>query len=154
MKKIKLLTIISYCIFSWNIFGQISGTVYRDFIENEMKDNSATFNENGLGGDTVNANNAAGKLVGGITSATDGSYSLIGLNLPVRFGFIPVLVQDFDGSNEGQSSTNFKIYRTTNPFTNFRLKFHKGKLIVGRNWVFCYPNNYLDFTVNLILKNC
>ena len=123
MKKIKLLSIISFCILSWNAFGQISGTVFRDFNANGVKDNSATFNEVGAGGVTVKAYNAAGTQVGSVTSAADGSYSFTGLTLPVRLEFIPVLVQDYDGSNGAQSSTSVQFYSTGTTNANFGLNY-------------------------------
>jgi len=60
-------------------FGQISGTVFRDFNGNGTKQNSATFNEPGIGGSVINAYNSSNALLAtqttSSTPATMGQYS-------------------------------------------------------------------------------
>ncbi len=81
---INLLSIISFCILSWNAFGQISGTVFRDFNGNGTLDISTTNNEIGLAGVAVNAVNASGASLtvtyvgGGSTTNSTGQYSVTG----------------------------------------------------------------------------
>ena len=76
---------------------QISGTVYRDFNANGVKDASATFNEIGLAGVTVKAYNSTNTLVGTTTSAASGTYSFSGLTLPLRIEFSGFVTGDFTG---------------------------------------------------------
>ncbi|QTR52507.1 SdrD B-like domain-containing protein [Thiothrix unzii] len=71
-------------------YADISGTVFRDFNANGVKDNTATFNEIGVAGVTVTAHGASGVL-GSATTATDGSYTIAGATgaARVEFGAFP-----------------------------------------------------------------
>ena len=68
------------------VFADISGTVFRDFNANGVKDNTATFNEIGVGGVTVTAHGTSGVL-GSATTAADGSYSIAGVTGAARVEF-------------------------------------------------------------------
>lgn len=84
MKKLKLLTFIYLSFLSWQISGQVSGTVFRDFNANGILDNSTSFKEIGLDGVVVNAVNATGAALtvtyvgGGSTTNSTGQYSVTG----------------------------------------------------------------------------
>ena len=56
------------CFNSNNILAQISGTVFKDFNANGIKDNTASFNEIGLGGITVYAYGESGTVYGPATT--------------------------------------------------------------------------------------
>lgn len=75
MKKIKLLTSISLCLLSWNVFSQISGTVFRDFNANGIQDNSSSYLEPGIGGISITVYNASNNPIGNTVSCE-------GSNLP------------------------------------------------------------------------
>ena len=64
----KQLFILVLNLFSVVISAQVSGTVFRDFNANGVKDNSATFNESFVAGVTVKAYDASGSEVGSTTT--------------------------------------------------------------------------------------
>ena len=99
---------------------QVSGTVFRDFNGNGVKNNTATFNETGVPGVTVKAFNAAGVQVGGdkITSAT-GAYSFTGLNLPLRIEFSGLAAGDFSGPQGSGSGTNVQFVTAASTTVNY-----------------------------------
>jgi len=84
MKKLKLLTFIYLSFLSWQISGQVSGTVFRDFNANGILDNSTSFKEIGLAGVVVNAVNSSGASLtvtyvgGGSSTNSTGQYSVTG----------------------------------------------------------------------------
>lgn len=55
-------TLLLFCILG--VSAQISGTVFRDFNGNGIKENTATYNNVGLAGVSITAYNAAGASVG------------------------------------------------------------------------------------------
>ena len=57
------------------LYAQVSGTVFRDFNSNGVKDNSTSFNEVGLGNIIITAYDASGQPVAMQTSAANGTYS-------------------------------------------------------------------------------
>jgi len=61
------------------VLADISGTVFRDFNANGLKDNTATFNEIGIAGVTVKAFDTTGAEKANTTSGTNGTYALTGL---------------------------------------------------------------------------
>ena len=67
--------------------GAISGTVFRDYNGNGLKENSNPV-EPGVGGITVNAYNAAGALVATAVSAANGTYTTPAVTGNVRLEFI------------------------------------------------------------------
>lgn len=68
------------------VFADVSGIVFRDLNANGLQDNTASFNELGIGGVTVTAYGATGAL-GSTTTATNGSYTLAGVTGAVRVEF-------------------------------------------------------------------
>lgn len=122
MKKIKLLSIVSFCILGWNVFGQVSGTVFRDFNANGTKDNSVTFNEDGVEGVTVKAYPISGS-VQTTTTASNGSYSFTGLILPARIEFSGFQIGDFSGPVGLENSSSIQIYTSSTTSANFGLNY-------------------------------
>ena len=51
-------------------YADISGTVFRDFNANGVKDNAANFNESGIGGITVSCTDSSGGTGSSTTSST------------------------------------------------------------------------------------
>ncbi|MBL7787755.1 MAG: hypothetical protein JNM36_17740, partial [Chitinophagales bacterium] len=86
LKKTILLSLNLLC-FSAYTYAQVSGTVFRDFNANGIKDNTSPFNEIGLAGVTVTAYNTVGTSVGTATSAANGTYTIAGVSGAVRVEF-------------------------------------------------------------------
>lgn len=93
---------------------QISGTVFRDFNNNGVKNNTATFNEPFVAGVTVKAFNAANVQLG-VTKTTDaaGAYSFTALEIPsgiaVRIEFSGLSVADASSFNGTGNGTNVQF---------------------------------------------
>jgi hypothetical protein len=73
--RILFITLI-FVASSLPMFAQVSGTVFRDFNANGVKDNTATFNEIGMAGTVVTAYNAAGAAIASYTCTATGTYSM------------------------------------------------------------------------------
>ena len=100
-------------VHSGGIHAQVTGSVFRDYNANGVKDNSSTFNEPGFGGVTITGYGADGTNYGPVTSATNGTYTLPGVNQPTRLEFTwtnPIL---FSGP-AGNTSVVFVNGATTN----------------------------------------
>jgi hypothetical protein len=106
-----LLSFIISIFLTTDIFAQISGSVFRDFNSNGIKDNSATYNEPFVAGITVKAFSAANVQMGStkITSAS-GTYSFTAVEIPattkVRIEFSGLTIGDassFTGTGNGSS---------------------------------------------------
>ncbi len=102
---------------------QISGTVYRDFNANGVKDASASYNENGLAGVTVKAYNSANALVGTTISAASGTYSFTGLTLPLRIEFSGFATGDYTGPAGSNNSSSIQFYSAANSTANFGVNY-------------------------------
>ena len=84
-KHHKILFLISMMLFtSMTTFGQVSGTIFKDFNANGTKDVSTSFNEVGIPGVSVTATNATGGPLtvtytgGGTATNGTGAYSVTG----------------------------------------------------------------------------
>jgi hypothetical protein len=122
---------------------QISGTVFRDFNGNGMKDNSASFNETFVQGIEVKAYNAAGAQVGSTqTTSASGAYAFTGLTLPVRIEFSNLPSGDFSGplSSQSLSSVQYHTVATTsaNLAVNYPAQYCQGSPYLVSP---CYVNN-------------
>lgn len=135
MKFIKLSLITCFFLLTINSKAQISGVIFRDFNANGLKDNSSTFNEPFLGGITVKAYPVTGS-VQTTTSASNGTYSFTGLNLPARIEFSGYLTGDFSGPFGTFNSTSVQFYSANTTSANF-----------GVN----YPTDYCQTNPNLVI---
>ena len=93
-------------------YADVSGTIFRDFNANGVKDNTGTLQEVGVSGLTVEAYDATGALVGSATSAANGTYTLGGVTGDVRIEFTGTPAYLYPGAtstvaNASQSSVQF-----------------------------------------------
>ena len=99
--RIILLTFAALGLYSQVNAQAITGNVFRDFNANGVKDNSASFNEIGIGGVTVKCTDSAGGTGTTTTStatATLGNYSLSGCTAATRVEFTWAQVGDYSGA--------------------------------------------------------
>ncbi|MBK8678873.1 MAG: hypothetical protein IPN25_09385 [Sphingobacteriales bacterium] len=101
----------------------MSGTVFRDFNANGIKDNGASYNEIFIEGVTVKAYDASGAEVGSTTTDQDGAYSFTGLTLPLRIEFIPFLEEDYAAPNGSGSKTSVQFYAAATTTANFGINY-------------------------------
>ena len=125
LKKILiLLTAIFYLAVNSTTQAQVSGTVFRDYNGNGVKNNSATFNEPFVAGVTVKAFNAANVQVGA-TKTTDaaGAYSFTAVEIPggtaVRIEFSGFAAGDFSSAKGTGNGTNVQFVTAPNAATSF-----------------------------------
>jgi hypothetical protein len=147
LRKASYFTII---LFSVGLFltpsvltAQVSGTVFRDFNGNGVKDNSATFNETFVQGIEVKAYNAAGTQVGGTqTTSALGAYSFTGLTLPVRIEFGNFPTGDFSGPLSSQSLSSVQFYSAATTTANLAINY-PAHYCQGSPYLIspCYVNN-------------
>ncbi|WP_461137333.1 SdrD B-like domain-containing protein, partial [Spirosoma terrae] len=95
---------------------QVSGTVFRDFNANGVRDGAS---EVGVGGVSVTAFNTAGVQVATTTSTTAGAYSLTGLTFPVRIQFGNLGGADFTGPSGSDSQSSVQFYSAATTTANF-----------------------------------
>ena len=113
--------------------GPVSGTVFRDYNGNGLRDTSNP-TEPGVGGVVVNAYNTAGGLAGTATSSANGSYTIPSVTGNVRVEFIiPATGCDLD-SNGTFSSTSGNVYGTSVRFVS--------EGATGVNYAVASPDEY------------
>ncbi len=101
---------------------QVSGTVFRDFNANGIKDNSATFNEPFVAGVTVTAYDAAGTPTATTTDAS-GAYSFTGLTLPLRIEFSGYQTSDYTAPAGSTNNTSVQFYTAASSAANFGVNY-------------------------------
>jgi SdrD B-like domain/Secretion system C-terminal sorting domain len=107
---------------------QISGTVFRDYNANGVKNNSAGINETFVQGITVKAFNAANVQVGA-TKTTDasGAYSFTSGEIPrgvqVRIEFSGLSTGDYPTFNGTGNGTNIQFVTAPSTTTNFAINY-------------------------------
>ncbi|MFY7886366.1 MAG: SdrD B-like domain-containing protein, partial [Dolichospermum sp.] len=106
-----------------SVNAQISGTVFRDFNANGVKNNTATYNEPGLEGITVKAYNSSNALVATTTSAANGSYSFTGLTLPLRIEFTGFSTADYTGVVGTNNASSVQFYSAASSSANFGVNY-------------------------------
>ncbi|WP_287601906.1 SdrD B-like domain-containing protein [Thiothrix sp.] len=119
-------------------YADISGTVFRDFNANGVKDNAANFNESGIGGITVSCTDSSGGTGSTTTSSTPatlGHYTLTGCSGASRVEFKLNLPDDYP-SAIGTNNTNLQFITAPQTGVNF-----------GVN----YPVDYCDVTPKVII---
>ncbi|HRR09859.1 MAG TPA: hypothetical protein PLO56_14310, partial [Rhodothermales bacterium] len=107
-----------------NMAQTITGTVFRDFNANGVKDNTASFNEVGIGGVTVNCTDSSGGTGTATTSTaatTLGQYSLTGCTGASRVDFVWTNAALFDGAKGAGSNTSIQFINATRTNINFGL---------------------------------
>ncbi len=143
MKKLVLsLALVLNCIILAD--AQVSGTVFRDFNGNGVKNNTASFNEPGLGGITINAYDAAGALIATQVSssviASLGNYSFpssgansISSGKKVRLEFVNLNLNDYPSAAGGTS-----VQFVTSPAT-------------GADFGVVYPDDYCQSDPKIVV---
>ena len=116
-----MLLLVAMVSFASNMLApeNISGTVFRDFNANGVKDpDNVSFSEVGFPGVTVTAYNSSNVAVGTTTSAADGTYSLL-VDMPVRLEFTG-LPSNYSSSFAGpDSKTNVQFYAAATSTANY-----------------------------------
>jgi hypothetical protein len=112
---------------------QVSGTVFRDFNASGAKENTASYNEPGVYGVTVNAYDAAGALLGSTISSSNGNYTFTALSIPngtkVRLEFSGWQSADFPAPFGIGNKTSVQFVTAPNTTAHFAIN---------------YPGNYID----------
>ena len=147
MKSPLLLRSISRNLFLFCLFisplitkAQISGTVFRDFNANGVKDNSTTYNEPFVPGVTVKAYDGTNAQVGGTkTTDSNGAYSFSGLTLPVRIEFSGFQTSDYPAPVGPGNNSSVQFYSSATTTANFGLN---------------YPANYCNSTNPNLIVPC
>ncbi len=102
---------------------QVSGTVFRDFNANGVKDNTATFNEPFVAGVTVTAYNSAGASAGTTTTNASGAYSFTGLTLPLRIEFTGYQTGDYTAPAGSANASSVQFYTAASSTANFAVNY-------------------------------
>lgn len=125
MKNLTKCILALLCIMLCNtINAQISGTVFRDFNGNGVKNNSATFNEPFVAGITVRAFNSANVQLGA-TKTTDavGAYSFTAVEIPsgtaVRIEFSGLASGDYSSLNGSGNGSNVQFATAPSTTINY-----------------------------------
>ena len=118
----KLLTFIALTAMALPAFAQVSGTVFRDFNANGMKDNSPTFNEPFVQGVTVTVYNSAGTPTVTTTNAS-GAYSFTGLTLPLRIEFSGLQLGDYASKSGTANASSVQFYTAASSTANFAVNY-------------------------------
>lgn len=121
------ITLTASCLLAPQIASaDITGSVFRDFNANGVKDNTATFNEIGIGGVTVNCTDAAGGS--GSTSSSSalptlGQYTLTGCNGASRVEFIWTTTGDYSGPTGSANNTSVQFITEPASGINFGINY-------------------------------
>ena len=100
----------------------VSGTVFRDFNSNGVKDNTAVFNEPFVAGVTVKAFDAAGLQVGGTqTTSAVGAYSITTGAGSFRIEFSGLATGDYSSSSGSGNGTNIQFVSAPSATTNYAI---------------------------------
>ena len=118
--KYIIITILAVLLGYGTAYAQVSGTVFRDFDADGVKDNTATFNEVGLSGVTVTAYGPAGTPVGTTISGANGTYTINSISGAVRIEFTGLQAGDYS-SKSGGTSVQFVTAPTTG--VNFAVNY-------------------------------
>ncbi len=120
----KLLLFLCSFSVSNAVSAQVSGSVFRDFNGNGVKNNSATFNEPFVQGVTVKATLANGTSFITTTSAA-GTYSFTAVQIPaasvVRVEFSGLATGDYSSFNGTGNGTNVRFVTSPNAATGFAI---------------------------------
>ena len=123
MKKLNLAAVLFLVILTTGLFAQISGTVFRDFNANGIKENITDFDENGMAGVTVIAYSSSGAIVGTTTSSATGSWSLPAVtSFPVRVEFSGYPTDTYSGPNGTSNTSSVQFISATSTSVNFGLQ--------------------------------
>ncbi len=133
--KLQGLLFILLFIATSAVNAQISGIVYRDFNANGIMDATSTYTDIGISGITIKAYNSANTLVGTTTSATAGTYSFIGLTLPLRIEFTGFATGDYTAPAGSNNSSSIQFYSASSTTANFGIN---------------YPNDYTQANPQLV----
>ncbi len=125
------LTMLALC--SIELSAQISGTVFRDYNANGVKNNSATYNEPGAANITVKAYSTTGTLLATTTSLANGTYSFTNVQVPaatkVRLEFTGWQSADFPAPFGTGNKTSVQFATAPSATSNFGIN---------------YPGDYID----------
>ncbi len=123
MNKFYTALFIIFPVFlSTALNAQISGTVFRDYNNNGIKDNSATFNEPFVQGVTAKATLAGGAFFTTVTNAS-GAYSFSASQVPagtqVRVEFSGLALGDYSSSSGLGNGSNVQFKTAPNSSVNY-----------------------------------
>jgi len=125
MKNFTKLILVLICLAITGLtYAQVSGTVFRDYNGNGVKNNVAAYNEPFVAGVTVKAFNSSNVQLGA-TKTTDavGAYSFTAVEIPsgtaVRIEFSGLASADFASTNGTGNGTNVQFVTAPNAATNF-----------------------------------
>jgi hypothetical protein len=127
-------------VFTFNLFAfvqfanaQVSGTVFRDFNANGLKENTPSYNEPGISGITITAYNSAGTVLGTTVSAANGSYTFTSITIPngtkVRLEFTGWQSADYPAPYGVGNRSNVQFVTAPSVVENFGIN---------------YPGDYID----------
>jgi hypothetical protein len=129
--KARIYLFLVFCLsLSLEMIGQVSGTVFRDYNGNGLRDNTGTFSEPFVSGITVTAFPASGASQSTTTNAT-GNYSFTGLTLPVRIEFTGFGTGDYSTYVSTSSQTSVQFYSSSTSTANFGIQYPSD---------YCQPN--------------
>lgn len=121
-----------------NTYAQISGTVFRDFNGNGVKDNSATFNEAFVSGITVLVTLANGTKVS-TTTNTSGAFSFTAIQIPsttqVRIEFSGLEAGDYSALRGSGNGTNVQFVTAPSAIVSFAISYPKWYSGVTNPWI-------------------
>ncbi len=120
---VNVFVLLSLFACGQGIMAQVSGTVFRDFNANGVKDNIAPYSEPFVSGVTVLAFNASGSLAGLATTDANGYYSFTGLTLPLRIEFGDGLVGDNTSLSGAGNFTSVQFYDAPSTTANYGLYY-------------------------------
>lgn len=87
MKVSKYILLLLLFVSISPAFAQVSGIVYQDFNASGSRQNTASYAEPGMVGVTVTGYGANGTVYGPVSTASNGTYTLSGVNQPTRIEF-------------------------------------------------------------------
>ena len=119
---------------------QVSGTVFRDYNSNGVKDNTPTFNEPFVKDVTITAYDASGAVVGTTTSDGSGAYSFTGLTLPLRIEFSDYANSDYSTVNGSTNKTSVQFYTAATTTADFGINYPSDYNTGKENAVLATPN--------------
>jgi len=119
MKAKILFSILLSCVM-YGLQGQVSGTVFYDFNSDGSQQTSGSYTEPGYPGVIITGFGADGTTYGPVTSGSNGSYTLTGVNQPTRIEFSWPESFLFSGAS-GKTSVQFVSGSTSN--VNFGINY-------------------------------
>jgi hypothetical protein len=139
MKNLTKIICLLLCLAACNTAGaQISGTVFRDFNGNGVKDNTATFNEPFVSNITVKATLAGGTSFTTLTN-TSGAFSFTVVQIPaasqVRIEFTGLTAGDYPALKGTGNGTDVQFATAPSATINYAISYPKWYSGVIDPWI-------------------